>query len=218
MKRAAWVVAVLVTAGTASASDQALVEAQAREISRLRAELAALDDSADFAIAEALGIAGESGASGLLPRQRRRVAVAIVREARRNRLDPLLVAAVIHAESAFDCYALSPAGAMGLMQVMPATGRFLSARRGQPLGPARNLFDAELNIELGTAYLADLLARFGSVEAALVAYNAGPGAARRILADRRARQRFLAGYPRTVTAELARLRALPRPAPPDDQG
>jgi len=99
------------------------------------------------------------------------LSVAIVREARRNRLDPLLVVALIRMESSFDNYAKSSVGAMGLMQVMPATGKSVATSRGSKLGRANNLFDAELNIELGTAYLASLIARFRSVESALVAYN-----------------------------------------------
>ncbi|HZA50921.1 MAG TPA: lytic transglycosylase domain-containing protein, partial [Myxococcaceae bacterium] len=120
--------------------------------------------------------------------------------------DPLLVVAVIRTESSFDNYAVSPVGAMGLMQVMPNTGSWLMKRRGARLGRRTNLFDSELNIELGTAYLAELLARFGSVEKALIAYNAGPGAAARILADRAARAKFMAGYPRKVLGELRKLK------------
>ncbi|HEY1334251.1 MAG TPA: transglycosylase SLT domain-containing protein, partial [Myxococcaceae bacterium] len=70
----------------------------------------------------------------------------------------------------------------------------------------QTLFDAELNIELGTAYLASLLREFGTVEAALLAYNGGPAYARRVLRNAQARRRFAAGYPRDVTEEWRRLR------------
>ncbi|MGZ6080186.1 MAG: transglycosylase SLT domain-containing protein, partial [Myxococcaceae bacterium] len=65
---------------------------------------------------------------------------------------------------------------------------------------------AELNIELGTAYLASLLREFGTAEAALVAYNGGPAFARRVLRNPAARKRFVVGYPRDVLGEWRRLR------------
>ncbi len=157
--------------------------------------------------AEAMGIVAAVRQSGLPDRQQRRIAIAIVREARQNGLDPLLVVALIKAESSFDNYAQSKVGAMGLMQVMPQTGKWISSLRGKRLVKNTHLFDSELNLEIGTAYLADLIRRFGSLDAALVAYNAGPGAARRILADRAARARFLGGYPRKVVREFQRLKA-----------
>ena len=157
--------------------------------------------------AEAMGIVAAVRQSGLPDRQQRRIAIAIVREARQNGLDPLLVVALIKAESSFDNYAQSKVGAMGLMQVMPQTGQWISSLRGKRLVKKSHLFDSELNLEIGTAYLADLIRRFGSLDAALVAYNAGPGAARRILADRAARARFLGGYPRKVVREFQRLKA-----------
>lgn len=185
----------------------ALLAERDREISRLRADLATAEGTVELAEAESIGLAARVKRSGLPERQQRRVLIAIVREARRNGLDPLLVAAVIHAESSFDPYAVSPVGAMGLMQVMPGTGHEVAARLGEALGPSRNLFDAEFNIELGSAYLGQMVEAFGSVEAALVAYNVGPSAARPMLANAQARQRLLAGYPRAVGNELRRLEA-----------
>lgn len=136
----------------------------------------------------------------------------IVREADRNGLDPRLVAAVIFAESTFNPRATSPVGARGLMQVMPGTGRWLLERRGERLARTADLYEPELNVALGTSYLAELIGRFGSVEHALVAYNAGPSAARRILAEPARRKRFIAGYPRKVMREWARLKTV-EPAP-----
>ena len=80
-------------------------------------------------------------------------------------LDPALVAAVVQQESNFDSGAISPVGAMGLMQIMPAT-----AAEWGLLEP----FGAAANVDTGAAYLAWLLDRYGSVELALAAYNAGP--------------------------------------------
>jgi soluble lytic murein transglycosylase len=157
--------------------------------------------------AAALGVTRAVAASGMTQRSQRSLAIAIVREAKKNDLDPLLVVALIRAESSFNNYAVSGVGAMGLMQLMPPTGEYLLSKRGLKLGRKTNLFDHELNVELGAAYLADLIRRFGTLEHALVAYNAGPGAARKILAKPEVRRRFLAGYPLKVASEHKRLRA-----------
>ncbi len=169
------------------------------------------DERALAAQARQLGItaAVEGGRGALLPRQARRIAVALVREARRHGLDPLLVAAVAEVESNFDPFAVSSQGAVGLMQVMPATARWLG-------GPARRslrdraLFDFELNVILGTGYLALLLAEFPSVEAALLAYNAGPAGARKLLAS--GLRPALAAYPRRVLEARRRLAEARAPA------
>ncbi len=87
--------------------------------------------------------------------------------ARRHGLDPALVDAVVRAESGYDPHATSPAGAAGLMQLMPATARALGVV--DPYDPAQNL-------DAGVRYLRGLLDRFGDVSLALAAYNAGPGA------------------------------------------
>ena len=121
-------------------------------------------------------------------------------------LDPLLVVALIQCESSFDLQARSPVGAIGLMQVMPETGKWVASQRGIRLRKKAHLFDSELNLEIGSAYLASLLRRFGTLETALLAYNAGPGAARKILADRSARGRLLSGYPKRVAQEFRRLK------------
>lgn len=88
--------------------------------------------------------------------------------AARYNLDPALLKAVARAESSFDPQAVSPAGAAGLMQLMPATARALGVT---------DVFDPRQNIMAGARYLRQLLDRFaGHLELALAAYNAGPGA------------------------------------------
>lgn len=100
---------------------------------------------------------------------------SIEHHARKHGLDPLLVAALIRQESEFDPDAVSSTGAIGLMQVMPATGRQLG--RTLKLGPVtrHSLHRPATNLAIGTYYLARLLERHqGKTEAALAAYNAGP--------------------------------------------
>jgi hypothetical protein len=91
----------------------------------------------------------------------------IRRYARKHRLDPALVSAVIQVESDFQRRALSASGAQGLMQLMPETAAELGVE---------DPFDGRQNIAGGTRYLRRMLDRFGSVEFALAAYNAGPTA------------------------------------------
>ena len=103
------------------------------------------------------------------------LARAIFTEAARYELDPELVLAVMHVESRFNAFALSPVGAIGLMQVMPATGEELAADLGVVWHGAQTLFDPFVNLRLGVAYLKQLESRYGDTATALAAYNWGPG-------------------------------------------
>lgn len=87
-------------------------------------------------------------------------------------LDPMLVAGLIRQESAFDPDSRSGANALGLMQLLPKTGRLMAKQAKIQFSQSR-LFEPDYNIRLGTIYLAGLLRDFGSVEAALAAYNGG---------------------------------------------
>ena len=104
------------------------------------------------------------------------VAEVLVTESQRRGLDLGLVLALIHVESRFDAFALSSAGAMGLMQILPSTGAELAAREGVAWRGPQSLFDPALNVRLGIAYLKELADRYGGkTSVALAAYNWGPG-------------------------------------------
>jgi soluble lytic murein transglycosylase-like protein len=91
--------------------------------------------------------------------------------ARRHRVDALLLAAMVEAESSFDADVVSPRGAIGLLQVMPE----MAAGFG-----VADPSDPQVNLDLGARYFSELLRRFaGDVELALAAYNAGPAAVER---------------------------------------
>jgi soluble lytic murein transglycosylase len=98
----------------------------------------------------------------------------IRREATRNALDPAWVAAEIRAESIFNPNARSPANAMGLMQVLPSTGAGVAKRLNLPYAGAASLYDSETNIAIGSAYLRQMLDKYGQPYFAIAAYNAGP--------------------------------------------
>lgn len=104
----------------------------------------------------------------------------IERQAAESRLDPILVAALIRQESAFEPAIRSPAGAVGLMQVMPATGRELARRLGPSGFREGHLEVPEVNLHLGAAFYADMSRRYGTLlPLVLAAYNAGPARANR---------------------------------------
>jgi soluble lytic murein transglycosylase len=97
------------------------------------------------------------------------------RLARQNKLDPFLVAALIRQESLFNPNAVSVSNAIGLMQVMPGTGRELGRALGLRNVGVANLKQPEVNLKLGIYYLSrNLEARDGNVEETLAGYNAGP--------------------------------------------
>lgn len=102
-----------------------------------------------------------------------RYASIIRREARVEDLDPALIAAVIYAESKFDART-SSAGALGLMQILPSTSRYLANLSGGTQFRVADLAEPAVNIAYGSYYLRYLLDRYGGSETlALAAYNAG---------------------------------------------
>ncbi|MBA4156310.1 MAG: transglycosylase SLT domain-containing protein [Gemmatimonadetes bacterium] len=128
-------------------------------------------------------------------------------EARRHSLDPFMVAGLIRQESMFNPIAVSPAGAIGLMQVMPATGQMLARRAGISGFDAATLRRPEVNVRLGTLFLADLLSRSGNRTEAFAAYNAGPSRAARWRAfpEYRDEELFAERIPFTETRDYVKI-------------
>ena len=160
-----------------------------------RFELDALADRAESTPSDAPAIAQGMAAAGQ-PSRALRVAVAalgggsgsrallraaypvvhsdaLVEESRRNALDPALVAGLIRQESSFNPRAISPAGARGLMQLLPSVGASVARSRNYPLWNQALLLDPDVSLELGTAHLATSLRRGTPPVRALAAYNAG---------------------------------------------
>ncbi len=99
-------------------------------------------------------------------------------------LDPYMIAALMAQESTFDADIRSHANAIGLMQVVPATGRRYARALKIPRFTAAKLTDPEVNVRIGTAYFADMVQRFGGVHHALASYNAGPSPVARWIAEK----------------------------------
>lgn len=140
---------------------------------QLSKEFAALEKRLTQAIAQLAKSAVASDVQGAEPAaarapQRQRYGRIVRAAAQRNEIDPALLTSVIGQESGFDPRAVSRAGAMGLMQLMPDTARSLGVK--DPFDPAQN-------VEGGARMLRQLLDRYhGRVDFALAAYNAGAGA------------------------------------------
>ncbi len=105
----------------------------------------------------------------------------VTREAKEAGIDPLFIASLIRQESAFAVKIRSSAGAIGLMQVMPATGGYVADKLGIKGFTPASLETAEINLHLGMAFWVDMERRYGenNLPLALSAYNAGPTRARR---------------------------------------
>ncbi|GAB4038498.1 MAG: hypothetical protein Fur0014_07270 [Rubrivivax sp.] len=94
-------------------------------------------------------------------------------------VDEALLLALITVESGFDADAVSPRGALGLMQIMPVSGERYATAAERLVPVDRRLRDPRTNLHTGARMLADLLRRFGRIDAALAAWNAGEGRVRR---------------------------------------
>jgi soluble lytic murein transglycosylase len=123
-------------------------------------------------------IAGELLAyqTGLAHFEVERLARAIEEESTRTGIHRDMILAVMRTESGFFNWARSRVGALGLMQVMPATGETVARQLGIEWKGSRTLFDPVANVRIGVGYLAKLRSRYGSWERTLAAYNWGPRA------------------------------------------
>lgn len=130
-----------------------------------------------------------------------------------NNLDYELVKAVIAAESGFDAQAVSPKGAIGLMQVIPATAERFGVSGDARTPVEKKLTDPRTNIRAGTRYLRHLLNLFeGKLDLALAAYNAGEGAVQRA-GNRIPDFRETQNYVKTVLQIYAVLKPVPVSVP-----
>ena len=108
----------------------------------------------------------------------------IQKEATAANINPLLVAALVRVESNFHEDDISHAGAVGLMQLMPSTASWVAGQIGIPLSARPNLENPEMNVRLGSWYMAYLLHMFHDhLAEAIAAYNAGPNRVQRWLRD-----------------------------------
>jgi len=151
------------------------------------ADRAAAPDPFDYAAFESSEAAHRAaevlGAleTGLLPREISQVSVAIAAESSRADLPIELVLAVIQVESSGHNFAVSPMGAMGLMQLLPSTAEDVAGRIGARWEGPPTLFDPVSNVQLGVRYLRELIDRYDSVPTALAAYNWGPARSAEVL-------------------------------------
>jgi soluble lytic murein transglycosylase len=140
--------------------------------------------AADLKLAAILTVARSGDYNDLALRFPLSFSADVKDQANRHQLDPAHVYAVIRQESAFNKDARSGAGAMGLMQLMPKTGLTTARKYNIPLSSTRNLFEADKNISIGSAYLQQVMAQYdNNIVLASAAYNAGPHRVRRWLPE-----------------------------------
>ena len=189
----------------------AVISLQQEVIEELRRDMRGLEER--ISISSYL----EGNAPALPPRDRKRLASFIQRESRRYAIAWHLLVAIVKTESSFKPAAASRRGALGLMQLRPSTAAEVASAIGVPYAGPVELYDIEVNIRLGTAYLHMLRRRFGSLDLALQAYNIGPTRLSRLTMFRgraggawsarmdRPGERVGTGYVATVLSHYARL-------------
>ncbi|MCG8554444.1 MAG: transglycosylase SLT domain-containing protein [Proteobacteria bacterium] len=149
-----------------------------KAIRKLRADLA---PAARASLSKAAQLLGDPGVSarfagwGRVVERPRAYAERVETAARKYDLDPNLLFAVMRVESIYNRRIVSTAGAVGLMQIMPRTGRLIAERLGRENFKTTDLLDPDTNLEFAAWYLASLLTRFdSSLPLAVAAYNGGP--------------------------------------------
>jgi transglycosylase-like protein with SLT domain len=174
MKKALLAAALVLVAAESRAEIAVLTNGMTLKITARRVEgdtaFLTLKGGGEMGVAAALvrGVVPDEVLDEILPGAGGDIRALAVAAAHRHGLDPELVLAVIAVESGFRPDAVSPKGAQGLMQLMPATARSLDV--ADPMDPAAN-------VDGGTRYLGALVSRYdGDLDKALAAYNAGPGA------------------------------------------
>jgi len=113
--------------------------------------------------------------TGLRPLDELKLAQVILVESAANKVDPIFVLALIKTESGFFNWSRSLRGALGLMQILPSTGKDLAAKLNLKWNGDSTLLDPYLNVKMGIHYLSDLKDRYNDTDLTLTAYNEGPG-------------------------------------------
>lgn len=142
---------------------QGVLREQQLEINELEEKLKILDIIEEFQV-------------GFKDQEVAQVTQVIYNESKKYGYDPLLILALILAESSFRKGQISEMGALGLMQVKPSVGHALCQRRELNWKGELSLFEPAFNIQLGTLYLFELILKFKDVKKAIIAYNLGENA------------------------------------------
>lgn len=160
----------LMVAGAMPVGDYAGELAAAMEADRIaEVELARAAD------AESVALALSECGSALSEEDSRSIAESIVAESERHGYDPLFVQALVEVESTCRPTARSPAGAVGLIQLIPSTARDVARRSGIRWRGIDGLLRPEVSLEIGLQYLAELEDRLADPYLAVAAFNLGPG-------------------------------------------
>jgi hypothetical protein len=153
-----------------------------REQSRVRARLDSLETEAVHLrrAGEVMDRLSEATKGEIAPGEAALLAREIERNARLYDFDPLLILAVVLTESGADLDALghgasgAASGAVGVMQVKPATAKAMAGALGLPSPTAYDLMDPAYNLSVGVAFLLQMIHRYGDLRLGIMAYNVGP--------------------------------------------